>query len=618
MSMGVKTFKFKIFAIFLIPAISIVYFTFFYVNFSDSNFEALENQKHNIELVKKLIDVVHALQAERSISVKILSSNSLKNLQDEIQSNYKRTDRTIENLKAFQYDVGFQSLQLQTLRQKILNKKISFEEALKTYSKVNEHIINNIKFLLPKLDKQYDSLFLMNLELLKESASLENGCVYYTLIAQNLTASCKEKIFYYQTEQLKKQENLVLYSNKSSLASYSKYIDINNENKLAKLRELYKNNALTKDDATEWYEISANNINAYEKVSKDILTHFIIELDNKYKTRSQDLNIAIILWGFSILAAIYFIFLINKLFKQYEKYTQELELSSLTLDSYEGVVITDKDTNIIKVNKGFERITGYSADEAYMKKTSLLKSGKNPRSLYKGMWGSINTTGSWTGEVINKRKDGKLYSQRLSISAVRDNNGEVQNYIGHLFDITELRKAQQEAFYQASHDSLTELMNRKYLLKRMNEEISRAKRHNFKNAFLFIDLDHFKEINDNYGHHVGDKLLKHVAATIKNSIRDCDLVARISGDEFAVVLLNLDRNEEEIIKVVSLIVNKILMQLNKEVLIEGHKLTIGSSIGVRLFPLNKFDNEDQIIKDADSAMYDAKNNGKNHFVIYKE
>ena len=616
--MDVKTFKFKIFAIFLIPAISIVYFTFFYVNFSDSNFEALENQKHNIELIKKLIDIEHALQTERSVSIEILSSQENKTLKDNLFFTYKKSDQAINNLATLEYDIITISKSLKVLRQKVLDHNISFEETLKNYIHINENIINNIKYILPKLDKKYDAFFLINLELLKESASIENICVYHILMTKNFTPICKEKIQYLRIEQVKKLEDLLLYSTKNSLNSYEKYINKNNEEKLTKFRQIYKNNALKKLDLKRWYEISSENINAYEKISKDILTYFMIDLENNHDEKLSSLNIAIVLWGFSILAAIYFIFLINKLFKQYEKYTQELELSSLTLDSYEGVVITDKDTNIIKVNKGFERITGYTADEAYMKKTSLLRSNKNPLSLYKAMWGSINTTGTWTGEVINKRKDGKLYSQRLSISAIRNQKGEVQNYIGHLFDITELRKAQQEAFYQASHDSLTDLMNRKFLLKRMKDEISRSKRYNFTNAFLFIDLDHFKEINDSYGHHIGDKLLKHVATTIKQSIRECDLVARISGDEFAVVLVNLDHDEKEITNTVSVIANKILIQLNQEAVIDGHKLTIGSSIGIRIFPLNKFDNEDQIIRDADSAMYDAKNNGKNHFVIFQE
>ncbi len=616
--LDIKTFKFKIFIIFLIPAISIVYFTYFYLNLSNTNIEAIKYQKQNILLVHKLIDVVHNLQIERGLSVGFIQSKNPQKLKQTLLDAHQESDKAITALEKFNYHLHLDFHQINSVRKEVLEQKISFDKTLNFYTHINNDMINMAKYLIPKLDKnRYDAQFLINLELLKESAGLERACIYNDLTSGKLEPICKNQLSYLQQDQTNKIENLRLYSNSTSLGRYKKSIDKQNLEELQRYRDLYQKDKLTKEDAQQWFTITTNSINGYNQVSKEILNHFSTNLREHYDDTLRNLNIAMLLWFISIFSAFYFIYVIHKLFQKHEEDTVDLELSSRALDSYEGIVITDKETKIIKVNKGFERITGYSAEEAIGQKTSILKSGKNPISLYKAMWGSLEKTGSWSGEVLNKKKDGSIYTQRLSISSIRDKTGEVKNYIGHLFDITELRKAQQEALYQASHDSLTELINRKHLLKRMREEINRSKRHGFKNAFLFLDLDNFKYVNDTYGHHIGDKLLQHVATSIQSYIRECDIVARISGDEFAIVLLDIDSSHQDIIAVVEKVTNKILTQLNHEIVIESNTMRIGLSVGVRFFPLDDLDNEDQIIKDADTAMYEAKNSGKNRFVIFQ-
>ncbi|QOP41634.1 diguanylate cyclase domain-containing protein [Sulfurimonas marina] len=619
MMLDIRTFKFKIFIIFLIPAISIVYFTYFYLNLSNANTEAIKYQKQNIILVHKIIDVIHNLQIERGLSVGFIQSKDPKILRQTLIITHKESDKAIADLEKFNYHLNLDLHQIYVTRKKVLQQNISFEEVLNFYTNINNHMINMTKYLLPKFDKnRYDALFLINLELLKESAGLERACVYNDLTSGKLEPICKEKLPFLQQDQTNKIENLHLYANSTSLGRYKKSIDKQEIKELQRFRKLYQQHQLTKEDAQQWFEITTNNIDSYNQVSKEILNHFTKNLNANYDDTLRNLNIAMIFWFISIFSAFYFIYIIHKLFQKHEEDTEDLELSSRALDAYEGIVITDKNTKIIKVNKGFERITGYSAEEAIGEKTSILKSGKNPASLYKAMWGSLDKTGSWSGEVLNKRKDGAIYTQRLSISSIRNKKGETKNYIGHLFDITELRKAQQEALYQASHDSLTELINRKHLLKRMREEINRSKRHGFKNAFLFLDLDNFKYVNDTFGHHIGDKLLQHVATSIQSYIRECDIVARISGDEFAIVLLDIDSSHQDVNAVVTKVTNKILTQLNHEIIIEGNSINIGLSVGVRFFPIDDLDNEDQIIKDADIAMYEAKNSGKNRFVIFQE
>ncbi|WP_428738464.1 diguanylate cyclase domain-containing protein [Sulfurimonas sp.] len=619
MHFNIKIFKSKIFLIFLVPTISIVYFTFYFVKLTNANIEAISTQKYNIELVEKIVDVIHALQIERINTLKYLATPRDKILKKRLLTSSEQTDNYITAMELFEHNKDLELRNVSTLRENVLKHHLSFEKATTSYTRFNTNLINKIKYLLPKLDQaRYDALFLINLELFKENAELERSCIYYELLTNMSSGMCKEKLGYYQNEQKKKQEDLLVYSSDLSLNAYSKSFDIEEEQEVEKLRKLYKKGQLTKKDAQQWLDATTNRIDIYQTSAHKVLDNFIKLLNTNYTNTDNSLYLATIFWVTTIIASIYFIYLIEILFKDYEKHAEDLKLSSHTLNSHEGVFITDKDTNIIKVNNGFERITGYSSKEVIGQKVNILKSSTHSEAFYQTLWNSLNSTGTWSGEIFNKRKDGEIYAQRLSISSIKDKKGEIKNYVGHIFDISELKKAQEEALYQATHDFLTDLTNRNFLLTRMKEELGRSRRHDLKNAFMFIDLDHFKSINDTYGHHIGDKLLQHVADIIKNSVRECDIVARISGDEFAVVLLDIDLNSQKSDETISLIADKILTRLNNEIIIENNKLKIGSSIGIRIFPLNDVDNEDQIIKDADHAMYLAKNNGRNRFVIFTQ
>ncbi len=175
----------------------------------------------------------------------------------------------------------------------------------------------------------------------------------------------------------------------------------------------------------------------------------------------------------------------------------------------------------------------------------------------------------------------------LSITAIKNEHNITTHYIAQFIDISEIKKAQQLAQHQADHDFLTGLLNRKSLLQRLNEEFIKAKRHKFVHAFLFIDLDNFKSINDNYGHDIGDKVIVEIAKRLKNMLREGDIVARISGDEFGVILLNLNANESQAAQTVKQICDKILQSISEELLIDKHKLSISSSIGIKMFPENE-------------------------------
>ncbi len=270
-----------------------------------------------------------------------------------------------------------------------------------------------------------------------------------------------------------------------------------------------------------------------------------------------------------------------------------------------------------EVNKSFKKRTGYRPDEIIGHTTNILKSGKHRKKFYADMWRKLLTSGKWSGDIYNKRKNGEIYPERLSVTAIKNENGEIINFIAQFYDISDLKNAQNEALYQANHDFLTGLINRKFLLQRLHEENSKAVRHHFIHAFLFIDLDNFKTVNDTYGHHIGDELLIQVSQRMKSLLREEDILARISGDEFAVILVNIANSKEAAKKYAEKKCQSIIDTLSQVFVIEENKIYIGASIGIKIFPDEKNNIED-IINDADKAMYVSKKHGKNSCSLYCE
>ena len=279
--------------------------------------------------------------------------------------------------------------------------------------------------------------------------------------------------------------------------------------------------------------------------------------------------------------------------------------------SGEAIVITGPDSTILAVNSTFTRLTGFSADDAVGQTPKILQSGKEPREFYLSMWESLLKGRYWQGELWNKRKDGTLYPKWLAISAVLNEQGEVINYIGNFTDISERMQAAHRIEHLAHHDPLTNLPNRFSLVGKVSQALELAKRSMSQLSLLVIDLDQFKKINDSLGHHVGDVLLYHVAERLLESVRNIDIVARTGGDEFVVVLQQI---HSEI--AAAQIAGKIQKSVSQAIHLEGHILHITPSIGISVFP---YDGEtvDELMKNADLAMYHAKAKGRNNYQFYK-
>lgn len=288
------------------------------------------------------------------------------------------------------------------------------------------------------------------------------------------------------------------------------------------------------------------------------------------------------------------------------------KLSSALEQTADLVMITDRSGVIEYVNPAFVQVTGFSRAETLGNKPSLLKSGNRDAGYYRSLWETILRGDTFSDIVINRKKDGSLYYESKSITPLRDLAGRITHFVSTGKDITEQMLAQEKLQYLAHHDVLTTLPNRTLLLDRLQQSLTRARWHERKVALLFMDLDRFKTINDSLGHEMGDRLLQEVGARLRVALRDGDTVARHGGDEFVLLLEDVASEND-----IALIAQKILNALAPPFRIGGHVLHISASIGISYFPADGVDSQ-ILLRNADIAMYRAKEAGKNNFKFYTE
>jgi diguanylate cyclase (GGDEF)-like protein/PAS domain S-box-containing protein len=287
---------------------------------------------------------------------------------------------------------------------------------------------------------------------------------------------------------------------------------------------------------------------------------------------------------------------------------EELKLASMVYqDSSEAMMVTDADKRIIAVNRAFEQITGYKNDEVIGKNPRILKSDRHDPLFFKDMWDQVAADGSWKGELWNKKKNGDLFAALLSINTIHDRSGLAHRYIGLLSDITEKKQSEDLIWSHANFDNLTGLPNRRMFRENLQQEIRKARRARMPLALMFMDLDGFKDVNDTLGHDMGDILLKEAAQRLNDCMRDSDTVARLGGDEFTVILTELHDSGN-----VDRVARHILKTLSDPFTLGDEVAYVSASIGITLYPNDATEIED-LIKNADQAMYAAKNEGKNRY-----
>ncbi|MCX7172957.1 MAG: EAL domain-containing protein [Proteobacteria bacterium] len=289
---------------------------------------------------------------------------------------------------------------------------------------------------------------------------------------------------------------------------------------------------------------------------------------------------------------------------------QQLRIAAIAFESQEAMTITDANQVILKINKAFTLITGYAEEEVIGRTPAILKSGRQDDKFYQGMWHSLNNDHFWEGEIWNRRKNGEVYPEWLSITAVLDEQDKVTHYVAAFTDITQHKRAEDKIQQLAFSDPLTGLPNRRLLLDRLQQALAASTRSKRQGALLFIDLDDFKNLNDTLGHDKGDLLLQQVAQRLATCVREGDTVARLGGDEFVVMLEDLSENLQEAATQTEIVGEKILVALNQAYPLAGQPHHSTPSIGVALF--DEHDNSvDELLKRADLAMYQAKAAGRN-------
>ncbi|WP_303645175.1 EAL domain-containing protein [Paraglaciecola psychrophila] len=284
--------------------------------------------------------------------------------------------------------------------------------------------------------------------------------------------------------------------------------------------------------------------------------------------------------------------------------------ASVFSHAHEGIMITDATATITEVNDTFIQMTGYTSEEVLGENPRMLQSGRHSSEFYVEMWTTLLSQDHWSGEVWNRRKNGDVYPEMLTISAVKNAAGLVQHYVSLCTDITTMKVYQEQLEHVAHYDVLTDLPNRVLLADRLSHAIALCQRREQSLGVAFMDLDGFKEVNDNYGHNVGDELLITVSQRMKAALREGDTLARIGGDEFIAVMVDLDNIEE-----ITPILERLLQAASDPVTIGNDVMQVSASIGVTLYPQDGSD-ADQLIRHADQAMYGAKQTGKNRYRLF--
>jgi diguanylate cyclase (GGDEF)-like protein/PAS domain S-box-containing protein len=293
----------------------------------------------------------------------------------------------------------------------------------------------------------------------------------------------------------------------------------------------------------------------------------------------------------------------------------EQRIAAIAFEAQEGMLVTDADERILRVNKAFTDITGYTAAESIGETPRLLRSGRHDAGFFAEMWQHILEHGHWEGEIWNRHRSGEIFPEWLTITAVKDNLGHLTHYVGTLTDITQRKEAEEAIHRLAFYDPLTGLANRRLLMDRLNHALAAATRTHQDGALIFIDLDNFKQLNDTRGHHIGDLLLEEVARRLSETVRKSDSDARLGGDEFVVLLQDLGEDPAQAAALAEGVGEKIIAALGMPYRLAGTEYASTPSLGIAMFNREP-QTAEEVLKHADLAMYQAKAAGRNTLRFY--
>ncbi|MCA1773594.1 MAG: EAL domain-containing protein [Halomonas sp.] len=293
----------------------------------------------------------------------------------------------------------------------------------------------------------------------------------------------------------------------------------------------------------------------------------------------------------------------------------ELRISATAFQTHLGMLIADASGHVLKINNTFTRITGYSEAELVGKSLRILNSGRHDAAFYRKLWRRVHATGSWEGEIWSRRKNGDVFPEWLTISAVYDPYGALTHYVATISDISERKAAEQEIHQLAFYDPLTGLANRRLFMDRMEAALKDVNRHSRWGALLFIDIDNFKQINDTLGHYVGDQLLQHLARLMGQMLRETDTLARLGSDEFAVLIEGLGKSREHTAELAENIAQKLQDMIQQPLIIKGESLSVTASIGITVVS-DHASSVDDYLQQADMALFQAKSSGRSSLSFF--
>ena len=311
------------------------------------------------------------------------------------------------------------------------------------------------------------------------------------------------------------------------------------------------------------------------------------------------------------------LWLLARALQQHRKDEVELRIAEQAFQTQEGMFVTDENGVILRINDAFTEITGYTAEDIVGKNPRHRSSGRHDATFYAAMWERIRSTGAWKGEIWNRRKNGEIYPESVTITAVRGADGSVTHYVATMHDISERKAAEEQIHNLAFYDPLTHLPNRRLLQDRLQQAVRASARSGLSGALLFLDLDKFKQLNDSLGHDAGDLLLQQVAQRLLACVRQADTVARLGGDEFVVLLEELNPAPAIARQETEMVGRKILERLNQPYDLNGRAHLSTPSIGATVFCRAAYA-PDELLKQADLAMYEAKGAGRNTLCFYAE
>ncbi|OWV27974.1 bifunctional diguanylate cyclase/phosphodiesterase [Halomonas campaniensis] len=298
-----------------------------------------------------------------------------------------------------------------------------------------------------------------------------------------------------------------------------------------------------------------------------------------------------------------------------EQARAEAQIAAAAFQTHLGILITDPRGTILKVNETFSRITGYSEAEIVGNNPRMFSSGLQNATFYRRLWKRVIKTGNWEGEIWNQRKNGELFPEWLTISAVYSDEGTLTHYVATMSDISERKAAEQEIHQLAFYDTLTGLANRRLFMDRMGTALKELQRHQRCGALLFIDIDNFKQINDTLGHYAGDQVLQSVARRMGQMLRDTDTLARLGSDEFAVLIEGVDSNDAQTTRLVERIAYKLLATLNEPITLAEESIMVTGSIGITIMASNEY-GVDDYLQQVDMALFQAKSNGRHGLCFF--